>query len=141
MHILNNEAEGIAERLEFLTPERRRSIVADACKLAGEGLGSVEPEIQDILTTVYETHSLSESQIEEAGSLADAADDRYFTLQEEGMPEGVRVGWFSKARLLGALATGFEGTSWESTIRTSVNGFGVRWSLEKPPKPISNIRE
>ena len=113
MHILDKESEGLADKLQALPLERRRQIVAEACNLAGRDIGDLEPEIQDLLSAISLHNLLSDLQVEQARSLANKADDKYFTLQEDGAAESEYLNWFSKSRLLTAIADGFQGSSWE----------------------------
>jgi len=46
-------------------------------------------------------------------SLAETADDKYFSLQESNRPENEWLNWFYKARLLTAIARSFSGDSWQ----------------------------
>ena len=115
MHILDKEAKGLAEKLRFLPLKQRRQIIAKACNLASQTIVDLETQIQSLLKAINENNSLSDAQIQEAKLLIDKADEQYFTLQENGADEAERLNWFSKARLLTSIATGFGGTTWENT--------------------------
>jgi len=115
MHILHQVAPGLADELKAIPIQERRRIVGKACTFVGEGLQDLGPEIQDLLTTIAAENSLSDTQVEMARTLAEAADERYFALQEQGAAEAVWTEWFYKARLLTALWNGFNGTSWSDS--------------------------
>jgi hypothetical protein len=112
MHILDQEAPGLSDRLRALSLEQRRSIIAKASRLASESISDLEPAVQDLLKTSSSGHALVRTQVAEAQSRAEAADERYFDLRERGRPDGEWLNWFYKARLLTALAAGFGGESW-----------------------------
>lgn len=113
--ILNQEAPGLADCLQSLTLEQQRRIVAKACVLASQAIVDLELEVRDLLRTMTGDNALSKVQVAEAKTLATSADDRYFTLQEQGALEAVWLNWFGKARLLTAIWNGFGGTSWKDT--------------------------
>jgi hypothetical protein len=115
MHILDDEAKGLAEKLQLLPFEQRKQIIARTCIAASQDIINVEPKIQNLLTTINAYNSLSKSQLEEAKLLADYADEQYFLLQEKGTTDSDWLNWFSKARLLTAIAIGFESSSWKNT--------------------------
>lgn len=112
MHVLDQEAPGLAGRLKSLPPEARREVVARGCQLAAGRLADLGPEVRDLLGAISASGALSDAQVAEAGALAEAADGRYSELQEEGAPEQEWLAWFSKARLLTAISAGFGGADW-----------------------------
>ena len=115
MHILDQVAPGLADHLAPLPLSRRRRIVAKACALVGNSLHDLEPEIEELLATAEAEHALSVTQAEQACTLADVADERYFDLQEQGAAEAEWIEWFFKARLLTALCNGLGEPSWSDT--------------------------
>ena len=115
MHVLDQEAKGLADKLRSLSLENRRRILAEASKLASESIKDLEPRAYALLKAISDNNMLSEAQVAEARSLAESADERYLALQEEQAPESEWLNWFSKARLLTAMAAGFGGSSWSDT--------------------------
>ena len=115
MHILDQEAPGLSERLRPLSLRGRRRIVANACKTASETIYDLDARVQYLLKLIVSDHALSEAQVAEANSLAEAADERYFDLQAQNRPKNEWIGWFFKARLLTGIAAGFGGESWTDT--------------------------
>lgn len=108
MHaLLDQEAPGLADRLRPLSSKTRRNILAEACILVGETLGDLEEAVQLLLDTLRSHKDLSGEQIASAASLTEAADNRYFQLQEQNVPESEWLHWFHKARLLEAMSIGF----------------------------------
>ena len=67
------------------------------------------------MTAASSANGLSRTQVAEAQSRAEAADERYFDQRERGRPDGEWLNSFYKARLLTALAAGFGGESWSDT--------------------------
>ncbi len=112
MHVLDQEAKGLAWKLRSLSLENRRHILAEAFKLASETITGLEPAVHVLLKAISDSNMLSETQVAEAKSLAETADERYLNLQEEQAPESEWLNWFSTARLLTAIAKGFGGSSW-----------------------------
>ena len=113
-HILDQEAHGLTGKLQRLSLDQRRRILSAACQLASQTVGGVEPRFQELVKAA-ERGVLSQAQITEARLLADLADEQYFTLQNNGAAEAEWLSWFSKARLLTAIAAGFGGDSWSDT--------------------------
>jgi hypothetical protein len=107
MHILDQEAPGLSDRFRALSLEQRRRILAKASRLASESIADLEPAVQDLLQAASSRNALSRTQVVEAQSRAEAADERYFDLRERGRPDREWLNWFYKARLLTALAAGF----------------------------------
>jgi hypothetical protein len=60
-------------------------------------------------------NALLRTQVAEAQSRAEAADQRYLDLRERGRSDREWLNWFYKAGLLTALAAGFGGASWSDT--------------------------
>lgn len=113
MHILDQEANGLAEKLQLLSLEQQRTIVTKGCNLVSQSMTNLQPATRYFLELATADKSLTISQIEETKLLADSADERYFILQEEGASETEWLNWFSEARLLTAIADGLGGTSWQ----------------------------
>ena len=115
MHILDQEAPGLAERLRLLPLESRRRVLARCCRRASEAITDLELAICNILKTISGDSVLSEVQIAEARNLADAADEQCRILQQQGWAATEWLNWCAKARLRTAIACGFGGTSWSDT--------------------------
>src|SRR5712691_4249040 len=105
MHILDQEAPGLSERLRAVSGERNAIAV---------------------------NHRLSGTRVAEAHSLAETADDKYFSLQESNRPENEWLNWFYKARLLTAIARSFSGDSWQDAADAACELSKSR----KAPSPI-----
>jgi hypothetical protein len=111
--LLDQKAPGLAKRLTLLPVEARRSILARACLIAGEYVVGLEPAVRDLLNSLKTNRLLSENEVAKAVSLAEAADAKYLELRAQGAEkdkDGV-LKFFSEARLLTAMSTGFGGTS------------------------------
>ncbi|HEV8486393.1 MAG TPA: hypothetical protein VGV87_22810 [Blastocatellia bacterium] len=115
MHVLDQEAEGLANRLRSLTLEERRRVLAKSCLLACETIFALEPAVLDLLNSISVENAISQNQIVWATSLAHAADEEYITLRERGASEAEWLNSFAKARLLTAIAGGFSGNLWTDT--------------------------
>lgn len=115
MHILDHECEGLADKLAALSLDVRRRIISEACVLAASSIADIGPETQELLATIKYSRLLRVSQIRSAELMAIESDRRYFDLEEEGAPPTESLTWFSKARLLTAIRSGFGDTSWESS--------------------------
>lgn len=107
MHLLDQNSFGLAAMLKSLPLAERRRIVGKACKAASLTIPNLGPEIEALLDRAAKTNSLPPSDTKRAKALADEADEKYFTLQEQGAAQPVWIEWFSKARLLTALCNGF----------------------------------
>lgn len=107
MHLLDQNSFGLAAILKSLPLAERRRIVGKACKAASLTIPNLSPEIEALLDLAVKTNSLPPSNTQRAKALADEADEKYFTLQEQAAAEPVWIEWFSKARLLTALWNGF----------------------------------
>jgi hypothetical protein len=113
--LLDEEAPGLADRLGQLQLEQRRRILAQVCRLASQTIDCLEPEDHALLGALSQDGALSGGQVAEAQRRAEAADDQYLTLQEEGAPESQWTCLFEKARLLTAISYGFRGDSADDT--------------------------
>lgn len=107
--LLDQEAPGLAKKLQSLPLEIRRNILARACLAASECLTDLEPSVQRLLRSLNTSHLLSPDDITKAKSLAEAADGAYLELQGRGKDNGKALKFFSEARLLNAMVTGFGG--------------------------------
>lgn len=116
MHILDQDAPGLADKLATLSLEQRRLVLAKTCRFASELIEGVEPEVSFLVEAVARELSLPEADVTRAQTLAEAADERYFTLQEVGAPESVWLPWFFKARLLTGIAIGFGDETWTNAV-------------------------
>ncbi len=112
MHILDQDAPGPSEGLRSLSSEDRRRILEKACQFAGEAICGLELPTRDLLETISRHYALSDTKVAEAKSLAEAADEQYFSLKSSGRDPSEWRAWFCKARLLTAIAVGFGGESW-----------------------------
>jgi hypothetical protein len=115
MHVLETVVPGLVQRLATLSLEQRRRIIAIACDVASRGMPNLEPAVQRLLRLIKERHALSDSEVVEARMLGEAADERYFTLQEGDAERAVWLEWFYKARLLLGIAQGFGKNSWHDS--------------------------
>jgi hypothetical protein len=105
VHILLDQiAPRLADKLGRLPLDKSLRIVAQACGLASRTVPGLEPSAQELLDAIVTPEGLSEAQKVRAGELATAADDRYFTLKEQGAPQSEWSAWFEKARLLSAVS-------------------------------------
>src|SRR5690348_15895566 len=100
MHILDQQAPGLSDRLRALSLEQRRSIIAKASRLASESISNLEPAVQELLTAASSGNALFRTQVAQAQSRAVEADERYFDLREREVSDRERLNWFYKARLL-----------------------------------------
>jgi hypothetical protein len=110
-HLLDREAPGLTEKLRSLSADNRRRILTKIIQVASETIVNVEPAVELLLMAIASNQSLSEMQVAESNSLAEAADEQYFTLQGRNRPENEWLPWFFKARLLSGIAAAFGGDS------------------------------
>jgi hypothetical protein len=109
--LLDQEAPGLAKKLASLSLEARRNILARACLIAGEYLIDLKPAVRDLLNNLKTNRLLSEDEVAQAVSLAEAADAKYLELLAERADKNRALKFFSEARLLMAVSTGLRGTS------------------------------
>src|SRR5580658_2052870 len=114
MTILDQEAPGLSQQLRELSSDQRRLVIVKACRSVSRSIKSLEAAFEVLLSAAAANNALSPAQIAEVRDYADAADERYFELEEQGADSGVWREWFAKARLATALADAFDGTSWEA---------------------------
>src|SRR5581483_10355845 len=113
MHILDQQAPGVARRLRSLSVDQRRRIVARACELVSQSIGDLDRPLRELLGTIRSECALSAGDVEEARSLAEQADESYFSLKEEGAEESLWMRCFARARLLTGIAFAFGGENWK----------------------------
>jgi hypothetical protein len=112
MHaLLDQEAPGLAKKLESLSPDVRRSVLTNACVYASACLSDPEVPVRGLLESLKKHGTLSKGEVAKASSLAEAADAKYADLQDRGADQEEVLKSFSEARLLSAMAIGFGGTS------------------------------
>lgn len=118
MHILDQTAPGLAEKLQMLSTEQRRRALLTVCKAVCRRISDLEPDVLTLLEKASVSTSISPDMVVHAQKYAELSDDRYFTLQEKGEPESVWSNWFSKARLGTAIAKVL-GTTWEDSANAA----------------------
>ena len=115
MHLLDYEAPGLTDQLSALPVERRRQALTIAAIAVSGQISDLEPQIRGLLERAARDNVLSREQVEAARLYAEHADDRYFTLQEQGAAEAVWKNWFAKSRFATALVNLFGGESWQES--------------------------
>ena len=104
--LLDQDAPGLADKLELLPLEVRRNIITQACLVASDCLTDLEPAVQNLLRSLEANQVLSPDEVTEARRLADAADAAYLELdQAADHDKALKI--FSVARLLSAMALCF----------------------------------
>lgn len=107
MHVLlDSEAPGLAEKVISLPRDQWRSILVRACLMIASQTHGLSLPILELLEKLRVQNLLSLADIVRAGTQAQAADSKYFELQSEAAPGALK--WFSEARLLTAIAIGFD---------------------------------
>ena len=104
--LLDQDAPGLADKLELLPLEVRRNIITRACLAASEYLTDLEPAVQNLLRSLDANQVLSPDEVTEARRLADAADAAYLEL-DQAADYDKALKFFSEARLLSAMALCF----------------------------------
>jgi hypothetical protein len=107
MHILDQDAPGLAERLRALRLDVRQAIFVKACISATASLKNMDSETAEFVDALRSRRELSKNQAAAALSLSEAADDRYLALLQRSAPTKERLADFSKARLLKSMAIMF----------------------------------
>jgi hypothetical protein len=102
----DQDAAGLAEKLESLPLAVRRNILARACLAASECLTDLGPLVQNLLRSLEANRVLSPDEATEAKRLADAADAAYLE-SDQAADHDKALKFFSEARLLNAMALGF----------------------------------
>jgi hypothetical protein len=115
MHILDQQAPGLTEKLAKLLVSQRRQLVAKVCELASRAMPDPGPEVRLLLETISRDNFLPAVRVTEVRSMAEAADNLYLAQREQGMDRQVWLKSFSQARLLTAVANEFGGSSWQDT--------------------------
>jgi hypothetical protein len=113
--LLEQDAPGLTKKLQSLSLERRRKILASACLSASISLNSKDDEILAILKALKTRWELNRDEIMQATRRAEIADSRYLERQSVGSGEQERLDLFSEARLMTAISIGFGGTSPKDT--------------------------
>jgi hypothetical protein len=114
MNMLDQVIPGLTNTLRTLPLEQWRHVVAKASESLSRSIDGLEPAVRAWLASAVAQNALSAEQVAEARAYAEAADDRYFTLQEQGADQLEWRNWFAKARLATALADAFGGTQWDN---------------------------
>lgn len=107
IHPLDQNAPGLAQRLESLTARTRRAILSKACLRAASGVAGLEERTVELVRAIQSGGGLSLEQAKQAMSLADVADNKYFELHQRSAVAEVWLKVFSEARLLTGMAIAF----------------------------------
>lgn len=108
MHLLDQEAPGLAQRLQFLPPTARRAILVKSCLRAATALANLDSQTLELLNAIQSRGELSKQEAQSALALAEASDDKYFALAAKQAPADAWLRVFCEARLLKAMAIVFE---------------------------------
>ena len=112
MHVLlDSKAPGFAEKIISLPFSQWRDILVRACLTIGNQTPELNPSTLELLEKLRVQKFLSAADIKRANSEAQTADGKYLQLQSGGGGNADVLKWFSEARLLTAIAVGFEGSS------------------------------
>lgn len=106
-HVLDQDAPGLAGQLRALKPENQRKIVVKASLFAAHGISDLDANTEALLGKMRSSGEISPQEAASAMVLSEAADNRYFKLQEQGAPAEVWGKSYSLARLLRGIAVGF----------------------------------
>jgi hypothetical protein len=109
IHILDQDAPGLANRLRGLKSENRHKVVVSASFFAARGMSDLGANTEALLDRMRACGEISAQEAESAIVLSGEADDRCFKLQEEGAPADVWGKSYSLARLLRGIGVGFGG--------------------------------
>jgi hypothetical protein len=104
--LLEQEAPGLFRRLERLSPAGRRSAIAEGSVAVAQALPELPSSLRRLVELLSTNGELSSGEVASARSLAEAADEEYFLLQDQG-DQRLALKRFSEARLLTALTSGF----------------------------------
>jgi hypothetical protein len=104
---LEREAPGLDRKLESLSPEARRRVLANACIQVSERLATTDHRIGELVAALRSQRQLSQQQAHTALSLSEEVDDEYLTLQRQGAALAEYSRPFSLARFLRAMAAAF----------------------------------
>jgi len=116
MTLLNQIAPGLERKIEALSIDQCRRVVAKTAEKISPSIKDLERPIHDLLKAASSRNTLSPDQVAELRSYAATADDRYLSLQEEGAESLVWRNWFAKARLATSLADVFGGSTHEVAL-------------------------
>lgn len=107
MHVLDQDAPGLAERLRTLPAEIQQDLLAKACLRTAEGADYSDPIVTECLAELRSRGALSERLAAAAVSASKRADEQYIaaTAQTTSGHESLRI--FSVARLLRAMGIAF----------------------------------
>ncbi len=133
---LDQEAPGLADRLQSLSSATRRSILASACLFVGEKLAASDPALRPLLAALRSHSDLDPGQIACAARLAEAADNRYLELREKNASQIEWRHWFQKARLLMAMSVPFGEPSPKDTARAV---YELCYTCDDPSEIIRSI--
>lgn len=114
--LLEQEAPGLARKLESLSLDRQYQVLRMGCLFAGRCLDQPEAPIRDLLERLAADKTPSPDYAKKAASLAEAADQEYLELQAQSTEQERILNLFSKARLLTALSIVFGSPSRESVL-------------------------
>lgn len=107
MSLLDHEAPGLSRRLDSLSSEARRRVLANACIAAAERLQITDQRIAELLASLRSGGELSRQQASAALSLSEEADDEYLALQAQGATLLEYSKPFAVARLLRGMGVAF----------------------------------
>ena len=104
---MDQDAPGLAQRLESLTAQTRRAILSKVCLRAASDLAGLDERTLELVRAVQSGGGLSLEQAKQAMSLADVADNKYFELHQRNAVAEAWLKVFSEARLLTGMAITF----------------------------------
>lgn len=81
--------------------------MAKAALNLSQTIDGLEPSVLSLIMAASNSNTLSPNQVEELRAYAEAADDQYLSLQEQGTERSEWANWFAKARLATGLADAF----------------------------------
>ena len=108
MHLLDQEAPGLAQRLRSLPPKAQRAILVKSCLRAAATLANLGSQTLELVKAIQSRGELSRHEAQLALALTETADDKYFALAARQAPADAWLQVFSEARLLNAMAITFE---------------------------------
>jgi hypothetical protein len=107
MSLLDHEAPGLSRRLDSLSSDARRKVLANACIAAAERLQITDHRIAELVAALRSGGELSQQQARTALSLSEEADDEYLALQAQGATLSEYSKPFAVARLLRGMGVAF----------------------------------
>jgi polyhydroxyalkanoate synthesis regulator phasin len=135
-HILDQDAPGLAKRLRAIGPELQQRIVTRASLVTAKKLVSLHKTTSEVLDELQLKGKLSPERAKSVMNLSEKADDEYFDLKEQGVPEEEWNRLFSEARLLRGIAVGF-GASPQEDIADAV--YELIKALDNPAATLQLI--